>query len=1008
VKDQKAEPTPPTANQPYNVFVSSTYRDNKERRRLVREAITRAGMVWHGMEIFDASTKPTVEECLRLAGEADLLVGIVAWRYGWIPEGQEKSITELEYEANPERLMFILDDDLPVNPAADFDQDDDQGLKYSKLLAFKKRIRADQMPAPFTETTLQARVLAALQKWQKEREAPAEGDTPDTDTAPPPPPAPDLDAEIRDYRQKAESLHGTLPVAGFASQLKVPINIEEIYVPLRAMVDLRGVADAPFADAAQAEEVLRGSRAGLEISMPEAFRQSDQRDQKGIVILGDPGSGKTTHLKRVLLWCLRNRAPDIGLPEQMLPVFLPLRELDNLERGLDYFIEQQLASPHLKTSQGFGRRMLQRGHLLLLLDGLDEVAAIERRQQVSQWITEALRSHPSCRFVVTCRFAGYDKRVRMSADFLEMHLRPLSEEQVEQFVHSWYRIVEKGLAEDPDQAEGIAAEKAARLVARLKESDFRARRVFELTRNPLLLTNICLVHRHRGSLPQKRARLYEECIDVLLEHWRGSKGLEIGVAAADGRRVLQPAAYWMHGREGRTRATADELAPHIESALKAVNWQGGGSKPFLNTIRNESGLLTGWDQEHYGFMHLGFQEYLAAREIRRLHFGGSDALKRLAAQFGDSWWQEVGLLLLALEEPSLFVPYMREVVRQPAFARHSDLVELCLDDAAETSPQPFVELLETAPASTGGFWKRLLGITPPAEQRPQDLWDRQLAALKILERMDSTRVDQLSPSLSRHPSEGIRRWLSDRAFTAGKDALVNIQDEYELVKIPGDSFMMGSPENEEGRFDWEGPPHPVQVPGFYMGRYPVTNAQYGKFLAENPEAAEPEYWSDRSLNQPRQPVVGISWEEARAYARWADLRLPTEAEWEYACRAGSTTRYHSGNSETDLDRVGWYEKNSEGQLHPVGEKEANAFGLYDMHGNVWEWVEDDWHDDYQGAPDDGRAWIDDSRGAQRVIRGGGWGDVAHGCRSAARGSISPGNRITNLGFRLSRPLALGP
>jgi formylglycine-generating enzyme required for sulfatase activity len=92
----------------------------------------------------------------------------------------------------------------------------------------------------------------------------------------------------------------------------------------------------------------------------------------------------------------------------------------------------------------------------------------------------------------------------------------------------------------------------------------------------------------------------------------------------------------------------------------------------------------------------------------------------------------------------------------------------------------------------------------------------------------------------------------------------------------------------------------------------------------------------------------------------------------------------------------------------VGEKEANAFGLYDMHGNVWEWVEDDWHDDYQGAPDDGRAWIDDSRGAQRVIRGGGWGDVAHGCRSAARGSISPGNRITNLGFRLSRPLALGP
>ena len=224
---------------------------------------------------------------------------------------------------------------------------------------------------------------------------------------------------------------------------------------------------------------------------------------------------------------------------------------------------------------------------------------------------------------------------------------------------------------------------------RLREPDFRARRVFELTRNPLLLTNICLVHRHRGSLPRKRARLYEECIDVLLGHWRGAKGLSVGVSAQAGRRALQPAALWLHGEEGRTRATASELAPHIEPILETVCWSGGSGKDFLRTIRDESGLLTGWGIDNYGFMHLGFQEYLAAREIRTRAFNEPEVLQELASHFGESWWQEVGLLLLALEDPSLFVPYMREVIKLPAFANHPNLVEMCLDDAAETSPLPF-------------------------------------------------------------------------------------------------------------------------------------------------------------------------------------------------------------------------------------------------------------------------------------------------------------------------------
>ena len=207
------------------------------------------------MEIFPASTRPTVEECLRFAKEADILVGIIAWRYGWQPDGEEKSITEMEYDAAGERLMFLLDRQLPLNPEKDFDPGADRWKKQEKLAAFISRFSEDQLPANFSENSLGQKVLDSLNKWREERESQPE---------PEPSPEADLDptsdslmeGQIKAYSQKADSLHATLPVAGFATHLKVPIDIEEIYVPLRAALDLRGFAEKPFADASDAEKVL--------------------------------------------------------------------------------------------------------------------------------------------------------------------------------------------------------------------------------------------------------------------------------------------------------------------------------------------------------------------------------------------------------------------------------------------------------------------------------------------------------------------------------------------------------------------------------------------------------------------------------------------------------------------------------------------------------------------------------------------------------------------------------
>ena len=208
---------------------------------------------------------------------------------------------------------------------------------------------------------------------------------------------------------------------------------------------------------------------------------------------------------------------------------------------------------------------------------------------------------------------------------------------------------------------------------------------------------------------------------------------------------------------------------------------------------------------------------------------------------------------------------------------------------------------------------------------------------------------------------------------------------------------MGSPANEKGRYDDEGPVHHVTISeAFYLGKYEVTQKQWHEVMGYNPFHFKGD---DLPVDIELWNVVQVFIEKLNEKESTDKYRLPSEAEWEYAARAGTTTRYSFGNEYSKLGEYAWYSENSGDKIHPVGKKGANPWGLYDVHGNVWEWVQDTWHDTYNGAPDDGSAWRD-GVSAIRVLRGGSCLNNANGCKSANRFYYNPGDRYHFLGFRL--------
>ncbi|MDJ0801105.1 MAG: SUMF1/EgtB/PvdO family nonheme iron enzyme [Calothrix sp. MO_167.B12] len=261
---------------------------------------------------------------------------------------------------------------------------------------------------------------------------------------------------------------------------------------------------------------------------------------------------------------------------------------------------------------------------------------------------------------------------------------------------------------------------------------------------------------------------------------------------------------------------------------------------------------------------------------------------------------------------------------------------------------------------------------------------------KLITPTPTPSVPKPTPSPTPTPTPVRDKDLPDKSFKEDLDDDVTP----EMVKIPGGTFIMGSPERENGRDSNESPQHQVNVPTFFMSKFEITQEQYQQVMGENPS-----YFKGY-----KHPVENVSWNDAVEFCRRLSLetgrnyRLPTEAEWEYAARAGTTTPFYSG--EIITSNLANYGNNNKGTTE-VGTFPPNAFGLHDMHGNVFEWVQDHWHENYIGAPTNGSAWIGNSNdSSRRVLRGGSWLHSSEIARSARRGWWHRYNKTYHSGFRV--------
>jgi formylglycine-generating enzyme required for sulfatase activity len=782
--------------------------------------------------------------------------------------------------------------------------------------------------------------------------------------------------------------------------------LERVYVQLDLRPDLR--PDPRPAGEPAAEARLPGP-----LTLPDLLAL-DRREHPWVTgrwtVLGDPGAGKTTVLRHLAADLARR--PD----RRWLPLFesLPrlLRGSDSLPAHVARRLERAGYPAHEVTAAL--DRTAREGRLLLLLDGLDEVPRKDR-EEAEQLLRDLASSWPAAPLVVASRPIGYH---RPGSEFREVDLLPLDREHRRELLVRWF-----------GRAAGTQdAARADRAVLALDAPELR-----EVAGNPLYLTLLALLFEQGIEPDRNRTRLYDQVFGLLLDgkHRKEARPMERKDVV---RAVLRRLALGMteDNRDAEPvealeeRLYRPELDPLRKKLEQVPRWR-DGLRPLLDELAEQTGILGPHDGDgaDWRFWHRTFREALAAESLwdEYREKGGRAAVLARAARVTveedlGRWAEPYALLAGLAPDPDDLVRALVEQnrplgLRALATAqrlRGETLREvLALSEKWEERAEVYRNLPDLV-----GEGRRALALLDRIRRRTRngnDLYFLDLAIREVGRRFpeQAGEAAALTAGLYDHfprPPEELFRWVETPL--AGRVKL--------WCDIPAGRFWMGSTEKEDG-YSKERPRHEVTIAApFRFGAVPVTNAQYAAFDPGH----EPRVWEGVTPEElPYHPVVTVTWYEAVSFCRWLaatfpwarGARLPVEAEWEYACRAGTTTRYWKGDEEKDLDEVGWYRANSGDRTHRVGEKPANPWGLYDVHGNVWEWTLSPRTDSYAGREvtvDPATAGLAElaeeaPSGAGRVSRGGGFWNDAVNARAAYRFFWYPGIVNQLLGFRVALP-----